>query len=74
MGYFQVRYNPRVVIYNHRGFIRLATDWAINSTLGKFLKPLVTINLTKSPTLLGNVCKGVKIYHLSSEITFGKIL
>ena len=25
MGYFQVRYNSRVVIYDRRGFIRLAT-------------------------------------------------
>ena len=26
MGYFQVRYNSRVVNYDRRGFIRLATD------------------------------------------------
>ena len=26
MGYFQVRYDSRVVNYKHRGFIRLATD------------------------------------------------
>ena len=25
MGYFPVRYDSRVVIYDHRGFIRLAT-------------------------------------------------
>ena len=25
MGYFQVRYDSRVVNYNHRGFIRLST-------------------------------------------------
>ena len=25
MGYFQVRYDSRVVNYDHRGFIRLAT-------------------------------------------------
>ena len=25
MGYFQVRYDSRVVIYDRRGFIRLAT-------------------------------------------------
>ena len=25
MGYFQVRYDSRVVIYDHRAFIRLAT-------------------------------------------------
>ena len=26
MGYFQVRYDSRVVNYDHRGFIRQATD------------------------------------------------
>ena len=26
MGYFQVRYNSRVVNYDHRGFIILATN------------------------------------------------
>ena len=26
MGYFQVRYDSRVVNYNRRGFIRLAAD------------------------------------------------
>ena len=26
MGYFPVRYDSRVVIYDHRGFIRLATE------------------------------------------------
>ena len=30
MGYFQVRYDSRVVIYNRRGFIRLATGKRIN--------------------------------------------
>ena len=27
MGYFQVRYDSRVVNYDRRGFIRLATDY-----------------------------------------------
>ena len=26
MGYFQVRYNSRVINYDRRGFIRLTTD------------------------------------------------
>ena len=43
-------------------------DWAIYWTLGKFLKPLATIYLPKSPTFLVNFCKGVKIYHFSSEL------
>ena len=38
-------------------------DWGIYWTLGNFLKPLAAINLPKSPTFLGNFCKGVKIYH-----------
>ena len=45
-------------------------DWAIYLTLGNFLKPLATINLPKSLTFLGNICKGVKIYYFSSEIIF----
>ena len=48
--------------------------WAIYWTLGTFLKPLATINLPKSPTILGNFCKGVKIYTFSSEIIFGQLL
>ena len=43
-------------------------------TLGNHSKPLASINLPKSPTLLGNFCKGVKIYHFSSEIIFGQLL
>ena len=31
-------------------------------------------NLSKSPTFLGNFCKGEKIYHFSSEIIFGQLL
>ena len=49
-------------------------DWVIYWTLGNFLKPLATINLPKSPTFLGNFCKGVKIYNFSSEIIFGQLL
>ena len=47
-------------------------DWAINWTLGNFSKPLTTFNLPKSPTLLGNFCKSVKIFHFSREIVFGQ--
>ena len=39
-----------------------------------FLKPLGAIKLPKSPTFLGNFCKGVKIDHFSSEIIFGQLL
>ena len=38
---------------------------------GPFLKALATKNLPKSPTFLGNFCKGVKIYHFSSVIILG---
>ena len=37
-------------------------------------KPLATMNLPKSPTFLGNFCKGVKICHIYSEIIFGQLL
>ena len=49
-------------------------DWAIYWTLGNFLKPLATINWSKSPTFLGNFCKGAKIYHFSSEIILRQLL
>ena len=49
-------------------------DWAIFCSLGNFLKPLAPINLLKSPTFLGNYCKGVKIYHFSCELIFGQLL
>ena len=48
-------------------------DWAIYWTLYSFLKLLATINLPKSATFLGNFCKGVKIFHFSSEINFGQL-
>ena len=38
---------------------------------GQVLKHVATNNLPKSPTVLGNFCKGVKIYPISSEIIFG---
>ena len=41
---------------------------------GQPLKPWATINLSKSPTFLGNFCKGVKVYHFSCEIIFGQLL
>ena len=41
---------------------------------GQLLKHLATINLAKSPTFLGNFCKGFKIYHFFSEINFGQLL
>ena len=39
-----------------------------------FSKPVAIISLPKLPTFLGNFCKGVKIYHFSSEILFGQLL
>ena len=44
--------------------------WRFFWTLGTFLKPLATINLSKSPTFLGKFREGVKIFHFSSEIIF----
>ena len=42
--------------------------------MGNFSKNVATIILPNSPILLGNFCKGVKIFHFSSEILFGQIL
>ena len=66
-----------VVIGLWRGIYSLlcnVTDLAIYWTLGNFFKPLETINLPKSPTFLGNFCKGVKNLSISSEINFGQLL
>ena len=41
---------------------------------GQLYKAFGKINLPKSPTFLGIFCKGVKIYHFSSEINFGQLL
>ena len=38
------------------GLLAMWPDLATNWTLGKFLKPLTTIILPKSPTFLGNFC------------------
>ena len=46
-----------------KGSQSVRPDWAIYCTFGNDSKPLATINLPKSPTFLGNFCKGVKIYH-----------
>ena len=41
---------------------------------GQIFKAFGNNNLSKSPTFLGNFCKGVKIYHISSEIIFRQLL
>ena len=67
------RFEPALKFLAHyQGTVR--PDWAIFWTLGNFLKPLATINLPQNPTFFGNFCKGVKIYHFSSEIIFGQLL
>ena len=47
---------------------RLIALWAT------FSKTLATIYLPKSPTFLGNFCRGGKIFHFSGEIIFGQLL
>ena len=49
---------------------RLGDFW----TLGNFLKPLETINLSKSLTFLGIFSKCVNVIHFSCEIIFGQLL
>ena len=49
-------------------------DWVIYCTLGNFSKHVATINLPKLLSLLSNFCKGIKIFHFSSEIIFGQLL
>ena len=44
-------------------FITSVTRFGDLSDLRQLFNPLAAINLPKSPTFLGNLCKGVKIYH-----------
>ena len=44
-------------VFMHRPIAAVWPDWAIYWILGKFLKPLATINLPKSPTFLGYWCQ-----------------
>ena len=49
-------------------------DWTIYWTLGNFSKSVATISLPKSPTFLGNFCKGVKILIFCGRRIFGQLL
>ena len=51
MGYFQVRYDSRVVNYERRGFIRLATDLAEFHHFDQYLK--IFVNIFKFYLVLG---------------------
>ena len=42
--------------------------------LGNLLDFWQQLVLSKSPTFLGNFCKGVKIYHFSTDIIFRQLL
>ena len=57
-----------------KGFGAVWPNWVIYWTLGLYSKPFATINLPKSPTFLGNFCKGVQIFNFSSNIIFGQLL
>ena len=49
MGYFQVRYDSRVIIYKRKMFIRLATDLLFDSFgLNQTSKDDAKINISKS--------------------------
>ena len=46
MGYIQVRYDSRYVIYDHRGFIRLASGYS--TSVGETIEVLSPIVVTGS--------------------------
>ena len=76
--YLLTRRNPKHILCDKRCIV--GRQMPSVTRLGIFLhfwqlfKALATINLPKSPTFLGNFCKGVKIFHFSSEINFGQLL
>ena len=49
-------------------------DLAIFCFLGKHAKPVATIILPKSPSLLGNFCKGVKFFHFLVKSFLGQLV
>ena len=59
---------------NFREMLSVWPDWAIYLILGNFSKPVGTMSLPKYTTFIGNFCKGVKIFHFSSELIFGQLL
>ena len=67
------RSEPRLAILFHTS-PSVWPDWAIYWTLGNFSKPVASISLLKTTTLLGNFCKGVEIFNFSSEIIFRELL
>ena len=54
-------------------YLAVWPDWEIYWALGNFSKPVGTISLHKSTTLLGTFCKGVKNFNFSCEIIFGQL-
>ena len=55
MGYFPVRYNSRVVIYEHKMFIRLATGFKPEGAGSKAqMNPLHIRCFAQWPILIGN--------------------
>ena len=73
MGYFPVRYDSRVVNYDRRGFIRLATDWAIfkdfgnkfsckNILFGHFRKHITFSVITSPDYFLGHFLENLATF------------
>ena len=50
------------------GLVAVWPDWAIFCTLGNHSKLVATIILSKSPTLLGNFCKGLVKFLVNSYL------
>ena len=64
MGYFQVRYDTRVVNYDHRGFIRLATGLVVmGGDSGRGFE-------SQHHTLKGHFSHILRFFCIDVEITF----
>ena len=61
MRYYQEQESEEASIGRNRSILPSVTRIGDFCTLGNFLKTQATFNLPKSPTFLGNFCKGVKI-------------
>ena len=58
----------RLKVFKLKAFCTVWPYWVIYCTSGNFSKPVAKIILPKLPIFLDNFCKGVKIFHFSSEI------
>ena len=72
MGYFPVRYDSRVVIYEHKMFIRLATGQPIG-TRAKKLERFVNLKILAVVVVVVVVMKMLSLVRCKNTLSMGCI-